>query len=463
LSFLSLHNLRSFGITSTHNQQLMQGEIIRRAKDYGYGGDDFHEAEAHINELFQEIEAILTDGKSKWGVEAIANNLKSHTKDQIYRLYNYSPEKYVSFIHLTQYFLKIVKSHDFQEAYKRPEVASAAITNIALMNHNNTLLIYAISKNAIKVVELLLLIGVDPNIKNRAESPPLLLAALLGYDTIINLLLDHGAKVNELGKNRMTALCCALMDDGRARPEAEIKKTMSILLERGADLNLAEVNGSAPLHFAAQRGLHEVVNLLIDKGAQINARGAIGKTALCWTIGTIPSPSLRPQEMVKKTVTFLLENGADPNMSSNNGDAPLHYAAELGFDEVVNLLLDKGARINDVNHMGFTPLSWSISSGTREHYPNSEETIQETVHVLLERGADPNIPTANQRTVPLQYAALAGFNEIIRLLCARGADIHATCSEGKTAVYYAGAAKQKDTVRLLLSYGASLEPLIDLL
>lgn len=169
----------------------------------------------------------------------------------------------------------------------------------------------------------------------------------------------------------------------------------------------------------------------------------------------------------KDIVELLLAIGADPNPPAVSGSLPLHLAAEGGFDEVVSLLLEGGAHINDLDGYGQAVLCPAISGGYKRIFQKPEGEIRELVRLLLDRGADPNTPSAD-RTLPLHLAAVEGFAEIVSLLLERGARINDLGKDGKTALHFAVRGKFprrfesevkirgkiEETVRLLLTQGA---------
>lgn len=119
------------------------------------------------------------------------------------------------------------------------------------------------------------------------------------------------------------------------------------LLEQGADPSISDEH-SPPLHWAAQRGYLEIVKLLIRHSADVNQRGSGGDTPLIFAVG-------RNQVDVVK---YLLMNNADPNLSGECSP-PLHLAAQCNFFEMIKLLVEKGAKINEPGEGGWTPLDFA--------------------------------------------------------------------------------------------------------
>lgn len=128
-------------------------------------------------------------------------------------------------------------------------------------------------------------------------------------------------------------------------------EVVAVLMQAGADLNATTDQQSYPLHAAARHGYLDILRGLLAGGATVNVENSEGQTPL----------HLAARFKQTKAVEVLLAYGADPNLRDQNGRAPLHYAAGLGQIESLNLLLDGGANYDVLDSEGFSPLGLSIS------------------------------------------------------------------------------------------------------
>ena len=126
-------------------------------------------------------------------------------------------------------------------------------------------------------------------------------------------------------------------------------------LDKGVDVDEDDSSwgswGETPLQLAARYSHNEIVELLIDNGADVNAKDVNGNTPL----------HLAALFGRKEVIELLIANGAAVNVKGGNlGGMPLHHAAFNGHKEIVELLIAKGADVNAKNEDGDTPLDQAI-------------------------------------------------------------------------------------------------------
>ena len=211
------------------------------------------------------------------------------------------------------------------------------------------------------------------------------------------------------------------------------------------------------MHWTALTGRREIVELLIAKGADVNAKNDGGGTPLD---GAITNYQTETADLLREhggkhgvingaaaggdieAVKEFLDAGVDVNATDGIRRTPLHRAAMEGHKEIVELLIAKGADVNATSVFGQTPLSEAI-----------ERRRIEIVELLIAAGADVNAKYSETGRTPLHDAAINGRKEIAELLIANGADVNAKDRGGSTPLHYA---KTKEIAELLISKGADV-------
>lgn len=154
------------------------------------------------------------------------------------------------------------------------------------------------------------------------------------------------------------------------------ENTVKLLVTIGVNIHIPGLQGSYPLHYGISEGLCQSVELFLEQGADPNVPNLCGNTPLVIALGS--GKRGHPKKKVQELVGILLEKGADPNLLSPNGNRPLHWAALRGFNTVVTMLLEYGARIDDHDLHG-TALYAAANAGEKE-----------TAQLLLAYGAAPD-------------------------------------------------------------------------
>lgn len=235
-------------------------------------------------------------------------------------------------------------------------------------------------KGHTEIVQFLILQGADVNVRNDFGGTPLLVASYAGETGVVKVLIASGADTNLAIKDpKQQVLQIATLEGYRdynhmynalgglinlkvhfigsplqasaGNGHVEISK---ILIENGADIN-AKPTGCTALHSAAVNGQKESVELLISSGAEVDAKTEDGLTPLCaamfWCL------ELKNRDLMDDVTNVLIENGADVNVKTRGGFTPLHWAAGWASKHTVQLLLSAGADINVRNDEGDTPLN----------------------------------------------------------------------------------------------------------
>jgi ankyrin repeat protein len=271
--------------------------------------------------------------------------------------------------------------------------------------------------------------------------PPLYYASRAGLAESVKLLLEKGADVNALAENHVSAPAGnyygTALQAAAARGHDQIVQR---LLEKGADVNApAGDDYGTALQAAAARGHDQIVQRLLEKGADVNApaRRAYG-TAL----------QMAASKGHDQIVQRLLEEGADVNAPARGeyGTA-LQAAAARGHDQIAQRLLKKGADVNaPAGRLYGTALQAAAGGG-------HDQIVQR----LLEKGADVNAPAGVLYSTALQAAAGGGHDQIVQRLLEKGADVNAPARElHGTALQMAANAGHDQIVQRLLEKGADV-------
>ncbi|MBN2891701.1 MAG: ankyrin repeat domain-containing protein [Bacteroidales bacterium] len=259
-------------------------------------------------------------------------------------------------------------------------------TNETITLQNNKNLAQAIKTGSLSKVKKLL--SGDIDINNTAGGyceTPLILACYHKNYNITKEIISAGANINQKIADGKTALITAC--DSYQGDSVLVAKLVKLLLENGAKPNQNGKDKDGAIHYAAMYGHFEAVKLLIEYKANINSKGAYGRTALIYA-----SASSGSLEIVKllienganikakndagenalfdlitrekantEVADFLIEKGININLSIKSYGTALHWAAFCGRLNIVKLLLDKGAKFNTKNDLGNTPLRQAMS------------------------------------------------------------------------------------------------------
>jgi ankyrin repeat protein len=235
-----------------------------------------------------------------------------------------------------------------------------------------TALVLASREGDLESAKLLVEAHADVNQSTEYGWTPLLTATNNRHYKLAEYLIEHGADVNKANKGAWTALYLAT--DNRnieggdfpvPRPDIDHMEYIRFLLDHGANPNLrAKDNtltrtiftmqwffeaGATPFVRAAQSGDLELLRVLLAYGADPMSATDHADTALLaaagigWVEGVTYEHSARENLEVVK---FLLELGLDPNHANQDGRTPLMGAALKGRNEIVQLLVDNGARLD---------------------------------------------------------------------------------------------------------------------
>lgn len=229
-------------------------------------------------------------------------------------------------------------------------------------------------------------------------------ATQIGFVEAIGLLLDNGANINLLSPaNGRTALYVAA-----ASKNIDAAR---YLMSRGAKTEITDKAGYTPLTAAVIVTDPEMVQALVEGGTVINTRSSASNlTPLVMAAGN-PDPFKHKSYI--KIMNILLDNKADIDFPASDGRTALIAAAMCADQEQalekVSLLLNRGAKHDNVKHGGETALMLAAGRGN-----------EKVAELLIEKGADVNLKNGANESA-MSYAKRSGKNTIVSLLESKGA------------------------------------------
>ena len=348
-----------------------------------------------------------------------------------------------------------------------------------------TPLIIAAGGNA-QSVRALIELGAELDQADTTGCTALHWAANEGYNDIIRIILDAGAKagiktaalINRRDKKGFTALM-------HAAGQGHVH-TLEMLVRHGADINQANDFGHTALITAASEGKVECVQALISFGARLDQAQNDGKTAL-FSAASMGSTSIITM-LINAAAAAGIQADAFVNHTDNEGDTALKSAVSRCDTQTMLLLIQKGARLDHVDNKGYTVLmsaahnisadilnmilNAGVSAGIKadalvNHSSGDGSTVLtlaakyhnwKAVDALIKSGASTEHACANGWT-PLLHAAAGikgNHDDTLRKLLKHDARInHVSSEEGWTALMLAADRGYADSVHVLLDAGAS--------
>lgn len=257
------------------------------------------------------------------------------------------------------------------------------------------------------------------------------------------------AAVAVLGIAGRSALAQELADriqDGDRRGAIE-------MITGGADVNVAQGDGTTPLHWAVYRDDQELTEMLLQHGARPGAVNEYGSSPLA------EATKIANAELVQA----LLDAGADPEAPNSDGQTALMLASRTGSIQIARELIEHGANVNArESWRGQSALMWA-----------ADASFPEIVSLLIANGAEVDFraaeidwpsqitsePRAQYRPIggltPLLYAARSGCTDCVSAIIAAGADINRPNPEGMTPLMIAIDNGAFGTAARLLEAGAN--------
>ncbi len=336
-----------------------------------------------------------------------------------------------------------------------------------------TPLLAAIDKSAIRSAGMLIDKGADVNVKDGTGKNAIhYLAAANNATGLLSKLEGKGININAKDASGRTPLAIAVENDrtdnveyllnigadvnGRDHAGTELvlaaytksRPMLNLFINRGANLNVKGPGGKTLLLLGLEKNDSSLVQLLAEKGINVNEQQANGKYPLEFAV----------EKKQTANVKTLLESNADFKIRTTAGDSLLSLSIEKRDDSIASLLLKKGADPNGKNRTGRNHLFHSLdenqpvifkllidynadihekdANGTPLTFSAAEKNRAIFLKYILEKNADPNAADSKSNTA-LIMASWKGFYEPVKLLLDKGADVNMRGQDGETALFKA--------------------------
>ncbi len=306
-----------------------------------------------------------------------------------------------------------------------------------------TALFWAVYYDQANMVSLLIDAGADVNVANRYGLTPTIQAAINGNSEIITILLDAGADPNAITLQGDTALMNAAKTGAVQGVEA--------LLDAGAEVDARDTyTYQTPLMWATASNQSEVVDLLIQHGADVNAVSAEllfsginqGGVQGDFPNGGLTSLHHAARENALESAQLLLAAGADPDILDPQGISPLRVAATNENLDMAKLLIEGGANLSDGSLVDIMEIPYKrfAFEHAASNYDNTT-TVEDLYMMMIEMGAD--LDAVSEIGIPVFSTGFVGEKG----------------PEGETALFRAAMGDRMEHVELLLEHGADVNAL----
>lgn len=281
-----------------------------------------------------------------------------------------------------------------------------------------TALMFAAREGCVACLPILADAGANLNLADPDGITPMVNAVINGHYDVARFLLDKGADPNLADKTGRTALYAAvdahtMPYSNRPSPDESDNETTSLelvkaLLAHGGNVNAQLksqipyrtkvdrgndtmlTTGTTPMIRAAKAGDATAIALLLEKGADVKltTRNGVNAIMAAAGLGTNESDGVGRKKTEKEAIDSIelcLKAGGDINAADSRGQTALHGAAQKGWDQVVQYLVDHGAKVDAKDKKGLTPLDAAMGREGGLGFDNTTGDVHESTAALLKK------------------------------------------------------------------------------
>lgn len=269
---------------------------------------------------------------------------------------------------------------------------------------------------------------------NAQDNPDFINAILKGDLKKVESMLNNGVNANSTYNREAALIHCAKVNSSWSTSLSILK----LLLKHGADMNAMAIVGGTALTISITSGNIDFVKTLVENDVDVNYRHQYHTPAIFYAVS-----SIHRNEILK----ILLENGANANDRNSDSMTPLMLTAMNNNLEGCKILLAHGAEVNTQREKklgGEAPLFYAVQSG-----------YFDIVKLFCENGANVKVKKTDG-TSPIHSTVHNMTPEIIKYLNEKGADINAKDNDGNTALIRAAFYNKMEHVKMLVELGANI-------
>uniref|UniRef100_A0A8D3B0X1 Transient receptor potential cation channel, subfamily A, member 1b n=1 Tax=Scophthalmus maximus TaxID=52904 RepID=A0A8D3B0X1_SCOMX len=320
------------------------------------------------------------------------------------------------------------------------ELGHSAVAHINYLDKTKSSPLHlAVRGGNIEAIRLCIVTGAKVDQQQNDRSTPLHLACTQGATEVVKLMLSSFDQVEDI-INLTDGACQTPLHRATIFDHTELAE---YLISLGADLNSIDCKGNSPLLLATNCGAWRTVSLLLSKGANVNVKDRRGCNFLHLAI-------LQPKGLKNLPEEVLQHNSVKALLSceDHDGCTPLHYACRLGVHDSVKNMLGLSGQV------GLACKSKDKKSAL--HFAAQYGRLN-TCHRLLETITDSRLLNEGDERglTPLHLASRGGHAKVVQLLLRKGALFHSDY-KGWSCLHHAASEGYTQTMDILLSANPKL-------